>query len=196
MLAPAGRRGVNRLRSPGRGAEPPCGPAPPDERMLILVRTSLIVLFAAMTIALVVMALRLRDEEGPLDAEAVALQWVAEGVAQDARRDGDRWEVDVVRDDGSMVQVNLGDDLELRGLDEELGPAGTLARDELKGRARVRAVQAAFVETGPGYVVSVERDSPRRIKVRVRTGNGRQLGVVLDGKLRIVEVDSEDPRDE
>lgn len=164
--------------------------------MEILGRPSLFVLIATMTVAIVVLAFRLSDEEGPLDAEAVALQWVDDGVAQDSRRDGDRWEVDVVRGDGSMVQVNLGDDLELRGLDEELGPAGTLAPDELKGRPRIRAVRAAFAETGPGQVVSVERDSERRVKVRIQTKNGRYVGVVLDDSLRVVGVDSEDPRDE
>jgi hypothetical protein len=162
----------------------------------ILGRPTLFVLIAAMTLAIVVLAFRLRDEEGPLDAEAVAVKWVANGVAQESRRDGDRWEVDVVRDDGSMVQVNLGDDLELRSIDEELGPGGTLARDELKGRPRIRAVRAALADSGPGQVVSVERDSERRVKVRIQTRNGRYVGVVLDDALRVVGVESEDPRDE
>ena len=162
-----------------------------------LSRSTLFVLIAAMTAILVIVAFQLREEEGPLDAEAAAVQLVANGgVAQDSRRDGDRWEVDVVRHDGSMVQVNLGDDLELRSLDEELGPAGTLAPDELRGAARERAVEAAFAEIGPGQVVSVERDSPRRIKVRVRTGDGGNVGVVLDDSLRVLGVDTEDPRDE
>jgi hypothetical protein len=156
----------------------------------------LFAVFAAMTLAIVVLAFQLRDDQGPLDAQTVALELVRNGVAQESRRDGDRWEVDVVRDDGSMVQVNLGEDLELRSLDEELGPGGTLADDELKGAARLRAVEAAFAKTGPGQVISVERDSPRRIKVRVRKGNGDHLGVVLDDSLRLVEIDDEDPRDE
>jgi hypothetical protein len=150
----------------------------------------------AMTVALVVVAFRLSDEDGPLDAEAVAVRLVADGVAQESRRDGDRWEVDVVRDDGSMVQVNLGEDLELRSIDEELGPAGTLASDEVRGAARARAVEAAFAESGPGQVVSVERDSRREIKVRVQTPNGHQVGVVLDHRFRVVGVDSEDLGDE
>jgi hypothetical protein len=164
--------------------------------MGLLGQPTLFVLIATMTVALVVVAFQLRDDQGPLDAEAVALRLVANGVAQDSRRDGDRWEVDVVRDDGSMVQVNLSDDLELRSLDEELGPAGTLAPDELRGAARERAVAAAFAETGAGQVVSVERDSPRRIKVRVRKEEGRHVGVVLDASLRVLEVETEDPRDE
>jgi hypothetical protein len=162
----------------------------------LLGRTSLFVLIGAMTVGIVVLAFQLREEEGPLDAEAVAVGLVADGVAQESRRDGDRWEVDVVRADGSMVQVNLGEDLELRSIDEELGPGGTLARDELRGPRRVEAVRAAFEEIGRGQVVSVERDSPRRVKVRLQTKNGRYVGVVLDNRLRVVAVDPEDPRDE
>ena len=116
----------------------------------------------------------------------MALEFVAGGVAQDTRREGDRWEVDVVRPDGSVVQVSLGEDLELRGLDEEQGPAGTLADDELRGAARIRAVRAAFRETGPGEVVSVERDANRRIEVRVQTGGNRQKESELDHMFRVV----------
>jgi hypothetical protein len=159
-------------------------------------RPSLFLLFTAMMIAIVVLALRLRDDEGPLDAEAVAVEHVGDGIAQDTRREGDRWEVDVVRPDGSMVQVSLGDDLKLRGLDEELGPAGTLADDELRGAARARAVRAAFKETGPGEVVSVERDPNKGIEVRIQNGGQRQLEVELDQNFRLVEVDDEALGDE
>jgi hypothetical protein len=159
-------------------------------------RATLFIVFTAMMIAIVVLALRLREDQGPMDAEAVALELVGEGIAQDARREDDRWEVDVVRPDGSMVQVSLGDDLELRGLDEELGPAGTLAEDELRGPARARAVRAAFTETGIGKVVSVERDPGGEIEVRVRPGGGRQIEVELDRNYRVLELDDESLGDE
>ena len=159
-------------------------------------RASLFLLFTAMTVAIVVLALRLRDDQGPLDAEAVALELVGDGIATDSRREDDRWEVDVVRPDGSMVQVSLGDDLKLRGLDEELGPAGTLADDELRGARRARAVRAAFTESGIGKVVSVERDTGHGIEVRVRTGTRRQVEVELDRNFRVLEVDDESLGDE
>jgi hypothetical protein len=159
-------------------------------------RATLSIVFTAMTAAIVLLALQLRDDQGPLDAEAVAVKFVGNGIAQDARREDDRWEVDVVRPDGSMVQVSLGEDLELRGLDEELGPAGTLANDELRGPARARAVRAAFAETGIGKVVSVERDSGQEIEVRVRPGGGRQVEVELDRNLHVVEIDHESLGDE
>jgi hypothetical protein len=167
-----------------------------SEKLSAVGRATIFIVFTAMTIAIVVLALRLRDEQGPLDAEAVAVDLVGAGIAQDSRREGDRWEVDVVRPDGSMVQVSLGENLELRSLDEELGPAGTLAEDELRGPARQRAVRAAFTETGIGKVVSVERDTGQGIEVRVRTGSRRQIEVELDRNFRVVEVDDESLGDE
>jgi hypothetical protein len=167
-----------------------------SEKVSPVGRASLFIVFTAMMVAIVVLALRLRDEQGPVDAEAVAVEFVGDGIAQDSRREDDRWEVDVVRPDGSMVQVSLGDDLELRGLDEELGPAGTLAEDELRGPARARAVRAAFRETGIGKVVSVERDGGGEIEVRVRPGGGRQIEVELDRNYRVIELDDESLGDE
>jgi hypothetical protein len=167
-----------------------------SEKLSAVGRASLFILFTAMTAAIVVLALRLQDEQGPLDAEAVAVELVGDGIAQDSRREDDRWEVDVVRSDGSMVQVSLDDDLELRGLDEELGPAGTLADDELRGPARARAVRAAFREVGIGKVVSVERDTGQGIEVRVRPGARRQIEVELDRNFRVIEIDDESLGDE
>jgi hypothetical protein len=155
------------------------------------------VVIAAATIALVVMELRSDDEESTAwDAELVALGWVGTGVAQEPRRDGDTWEVDIVRDDGSMVQVRLGPKLELRDFDEELGPAGVPAHDELEGIARARAMRAAFEEVGPGRVVSVERDSPRQIEVGIRRPDGTQVEVELNHRFEVLETAQEDPRDE
>jgi hypothetical protein len=159
-------------------------------------RKTLFVIIVAMTIAIVVVALQLRDDHGRLDAEAVAVEYVAGGVAQDTRREDDRWEVDVVRPDGSMVQVNLGSDLELTSLDEELGPAGTLADDELIGEDRTRAVQAAFREVGPGEIVSVERRGHEAIEVRIQTGGSRQTEVELDPSFRVIELSEEALGDE
>jgi hypothetical protein len=160
--------------------------------MVRLIRAAVVSLFAAMIIALILIALAKSDQEVP-DAEAAALEWVGGGVAQQARRESGRWEVDVVRPDGSVVQVSLGDDLELLGLDEEAGPAGTLAPDELRGMGRMRAVQAAFAKTRPGQVTSVERDSSGEIEVCIRMSTGHQVEVELGHMLRVVKVDSDDP---
>jgi hypothetical protein len=161
-----------------------------------VVRNTIFLLIATMTVAAVVIGLELGEQTTLLDAELVALERISDGRVQESRRDNGRWEVDVVRPDGSMVQVNLGDELELRSLDEELGPAGTLAPDELRGRRRLGAVQAAFVETGPGQVLSVERDRNGDIDVRIRTRGDGLVQVELDRRFRVLEVKGEDPGDE
>lgn len=149
----------------------------------------------ATLVAIVVVRMGEDGQSNPANAETAALHWVGRGAALEPRREGNRWEVDVVRPDGSMVQVSLGDDLELLGLDEELGPAGTLAPDELTGTARRRAVRTAFAETRPGRVASVERDSSGQIEVCIRMRTGRQVEVELDHMFRVVEVESDDPCD-
>jgi hypothetical protein len=153
--------------------------------------------FAVLMVAILVMGFDRAEDANPLDAELAALEWVGgKAVSQVPRRDGDEWEVDVVRPDGSMVQVSLGENLELEGLDEEYGPAGTFAEDEATGRLRERAVLAAFEEVGTGEVVGVEREPAGHLEVGVLLRGGRQVEVELDSRFRVVEVQEEDPRDE
>jgi hypothetical protein len=149
----------------------------------------------ATLVAIVVVRVGEDEQSNPANAKTAALKWVGAGVAQEPRREGNSWEVDVVRADGSLVQVSLGDDLHLRGLDEELGPGGTLAPDELRGRRRARAVQAAFAATAPSQVTSVEQGLGGEIEVCLRTWTGRQVEVELDQALRVAEIDREDPCD-
>jgi hypothetical protein len=160
-----------------------------------VVWTTILIVFGAMTIALVLMGFELGEDANPIDAEVAALDAVGDGVSQVPRRDGDNWEVDVVRPDGSMVQVSLSKSLDLLGLDEEYGPAGTLAPDEARGPNRLRAVEAAFEEVGPGEVIGVERESRGRYEVGVLQRGG-QVEVELDRNFRVTEVEGEDPRDE
>lgn len=111
-------------------------------------RTSVIILSVALVTAAAELKLREDDDEGfsAAQAKAAALSWVGTGQAQAPRRDGEDWEVDVVRPDGSLVQVTLGDSLELRGFDEEFGPV-----------------------TRPGPTSSGERPAPGRSRPRTRT---------------------------
>lgn len=160
-----------------------------------MVWTTIFIVFGAMTVALLVTGLELGEETNPLNAEVAALDIVGDGVSQVPRRDGDNWEVDVVRPDGSMVQVSLSNSLDVLGLDEEYGPAGTLAPDEARGAARVRAVRAAFAEVGAGEVIGVEREPGGAYEVGV-VQRGGQVEVELDRNFRVTEVEGEDPRDE
>jgi hypothetical protein len=156
-----------------------------------------------LVVALIVLAARaLRGGDAPVNAsaaEAAALGWVGVGVAESPRRDSGEWEVDVVRPDGSLVEVTIGDQLELQGLDEELGPGRRPAHDEVRGPVRERAIRAAFAATGPGRVLSVERDSTRELEVtevNIRHADGVDVEVGLDSTLRVVEVESQHPGDE
>jgi hypothetical protein len=160
-----------------------------------VVWTTIFIVFGAMTVALVALDFEFGEDANPIDAEVAALDAVGDGVSQVARRDGDKWEVDVVRPDGSMVQVSLSKGLDVVGLDEEYGPAGTLASDEARGAARVRAVRAAFKEVGAGEVIGVERESGGRYEVGVLQRGG-QVEVELDRNFRVTEVEGEDPGDE
>jgi len=130
------------------------------------------------------------------DAETAARHWIEVGTVQPARLEDDQWEVDVLRRDGSLVEVTFDHRLELRDFDEELGPGGTWAHDEVRGPLRHRAILVALDETGPGHVSSVERDSPNEVEVNVRRRDGTQIEVELDAKLRVGEVELEDPGDE
>jgi hypothetical protein len=157
---------------------------------------TLLAFLAVTAVVMVLVGLDRRPEFGADDAEAAALGWVGAGFAQEPRRDGDEWEVDVIRPDGSMVEVTIGDALEMRGFDEERGAAGILARDEIHGPLRAAAIDAALMETGSGEALSVERDGPREIEVSVRTRDDLKVEVELDNSLRVLELEVEDPQDE
>jgi hypothetical protein len=94
------------------------------------------------------------------------------------------------------VEVTFDHELNFRDLDEEIGPGGRLAEDELRGAERQRAITAAFEVTGPGSVTSVERDSPNEVEVDVRFPNGIHIEVELDRNFHVGEVEDEDPGDE
>ena len=165
----------------------------------LIVRASLVLLLISIvTGSAAVLALTPSDPEvRARDVAPLAAGWVGVGETQPPRREGDRWEVDVVRPDGSVVEVTIGEARELLGFDEERGPAGGRAPDELTGPIRVRAVRAALRASGPGTVLGVEREPRGVIEVGVRRhGGGGRVEVDLDGELRVLEVEREDPADE
>jgi hypothetical protein len=148
-------------------------------------------------LALVASTLSSRDA-GPSDDDvaSAAAYWVGAGTPQAPRRDDDEWEVDVTRPDGSLVEVTLGRRLELLGLDEERARGGEPGPDELRGSRRARAVRAALAAAGPGRVLSAEPEPGGGIEVGVRHPEGAQVEVGLDHRLRVVEIEPEDHRDE
>jgi hypothetical protein len=156
--------------------------------------------FAIFVAVIVVMTfLALPRDEGqarPDDAEAAARHWVGSGTVQTARVEDDEWEVDVLRPNGSLVEVTFDHDLRLRNLDEERGRRGGPAHDEVLGPIRARSIRAAFAVTGPGRVTSVERDGPDEIEVNVSLPGGEHVEVELDALLHVGEVEDEDVADE
>jgi hypothetical protein len=161
-----------------------------------LFRKSMIALVVALLLASAAFQLRDDDESfSAADARIAALSWVGVGESETPRREGDSWEVDVRRPDGSLVQVTFDEDLQLRDFDEEFGPAGTPAADELKGADRARAIEATYRHVGPARIVGVERDPTGEVEVGIRMG-GDQIEVRLDERYRVIEVQPEDRGDE
>lgn len=136
------------------------------------------------------------DEPDAAEAQQAALLWTEAEVADTPRLRGNVWEVDVRRADGSLVEVTLGRDLDLRGLDEERGPGGVPAHDEVTGAARERAIAAARSASGPGPVRSVELERDGTIEVDVLRPNQTVVEVELDRRLEVKDVDEEEIGDE
>lgn len=131
-----------------------------------------------------------------LEASRVAANWVGVAETDKPRREGGEWEIDVVRADGSLVEVTIGDRMELLGLDEELGPGGGRAADEVTGSLRARAVRAALAVVPGGRAVGVERERDGELEVAIRRSSEARVEVGLDQRLRVIEVEPERPGDE
>lgn len=129
-------------------------------------------------------------------ARAVALNWTEAKRADRPRRVEEGWEVDVRREDGSLVEVSLDRSLRLRELDEELGRGGTPAHDAVVDAGRRRAIAAARHRSGGGWVRSVEREADGTIEVDFVTHEHTVIEVELDQRLRVKDVDEEELGDE
>ena len=157
---------------------------------------------AGIAIALAVLALSAfgpaaENEPDAAAAQRTALGWAEAELADAPRRVGDKWEVDVRRADGSVVEVTLGRELELHELDEELGPGGTPAHDQVVRPLRNRAIAAARPAAKvSGPVRSVERESDGTIEVDFLAPDRTVLEVELGRGLRVTDTDREDIGDE
>jgi hypothetical protein len=155
-----------------------------------------VITIAVAVLFLVGLATRAPDEPDAAAAQRVALHWAAAELADAPRRDGEGWEIDVRRANGSLVEISLGPRLELRELDEERGAGGTAAHDELTDELRTRAIEAARTVSGAGSVRSVERESDGSIEVDILAPDRTVVEVELDRQLRVTDLDEEDIGDE
>ena len=162
----------------------------------MLAPVALLALLGALAVLWITPLLPTEPHVGAREARQVAAGWVGREPAEPARQDEDGWEIDVRRDDGSIVEVTLGPDLELRELDEERGPSGVPAHDEVLGPLRQRAGRAARRATGTGGVRGVEREEDGSLEVDVVVGRTRTLEVELDAGLRVRDVEEEHILDE
>lgn len=130
------------------------------------------------------------------DASRAALQWIGTGSAEPVRRDGNGWEVDVRRPNGSVIEVALSANLRLRGFDEERAPDGRPAHDEITGHLRDRAIRAARRHAPEGVVRGVERERDGSIEVDIVRADRTVAEIELDQRLRITDTDEEQIGDE
>jgi hypothetical protein len=170
-------------------------PGADDPDTVVTRLTLILVATAAAAVALLTLLPR-EPEIGAEEAAAVAAGWVGAGAPQAPRRNGGEWEVDVVRRDGSLVEVTVGQQGQLLGFDEERAAGDRPPPDELTGPIRARAVRVALAAAGPGRVLSTERERGGGIEIAVRRADRTQVEVGLDPRLRILEIEREEPADE
>jgi hypothetical protein len=151
---------------------------------------------ALLVLALLAFSPGYGDDFDASAAQEAARNWTGFETTDPPRRSGDGWEVDVRREDGSVVEVNLGPKLELVELDEELGPGGTPAHDELQGERRARAIAVVHAHGFRGSARSVEQERDGTIEVDVVRSDMTVLEVDLDARLRVLRVSDEEFGDE
>lgn len=135
-----------------------------------------------LVVAVVVVLAGSAIDPGDADARATAAEaqdatynWVGVGTAETPRRQRRRMGGRRPPSGRIARRDHDRDRLELRELDEELGPGGSAAHDEVRGPLRRLAARAALDRTGPGRVLSVERDTSRErevMEVNLRRGDG------------------------
>ena len=133
-------------------------------------------------------------------ASKAALAETGGGKVTDSERDDDTggYEVEVTKDDGSEVDVQLDEQFQLLATDQDREDADDSGDDgaALTGATLDRASKAALAETGGGKVTDSERDGENgaTYEVEVTKDDGSQVDVRLDDRFKpvAVEPDRED----
>jgi uncharacterized membrane protein YkoI len=146
-------------------------------------------------------------------ASDAAIAEVGEGTVTEAERSDDpdhAYTVEVRREDGSDVDVELDDDYEVVRVDGAATGGGTSGSDseapssEPTGAAtgddapvsaddRSSAEKAALDAAGPGTVTDLDRsdDTDHAWEVEVTAADGRDVDVELDAQFAVVRIDSD-----
>ena len=126
-------------------------------------------------------------------ASKAALAETGGGKVTDSERDGQTYEVEVTKDDGSEVDVHLDQNYKVvvAETDSEDGDDNDDDRDErVQGADADRASKAAVAEAGGGKATEVERDGSG-YDVEVTKDDGTQVDVNLDERFQPSAVDAD-----
>jgi len=139
-------------------------------------------------------------------AARVAVEAAGGGTVLDVDRDsenGATWEVEVVKPDGSRVDVLLDalfraidvsaerESNEMRAPDKE--PNAADSEQPITGPEADQAAQAALKAAGGGSVLDVDRDSENGAtwEVELVKPDGSHVDVLLDAQFRVIDVGGE-----
>jgi uncharacterized membrane protein YkoI len=132
-------------------------------------------------------------------ATAAALSAAGGGTITDSERDGDRYEIEVRRDDGSGIDIELGRDFAViatepdDATDDDATDVDAPDADHrvLTDDERQRASAAALAETGGGEVLAIEVDGSG-YEVDVRRTDGSHVDIDLDATFAVIHTDIDD----
>ena len=147
-------------------------------------------------------------------ASEAALDEVGEGTVSEAERSDDldhAYSVEVRRDDGSEVDVELDDDFAVVRVDGATAgssqstrspsgsptdaPAAPVAGDDapISAADRASAEEAALDAAGTGTITDLDRsdDTDHAWEVEVTGADGRDVDVELDAQFAVVRIDSD-----
>lgn len=133
---------------------------------------------------------------GDLDrASRAALAEAGGGEVVDSERDDGRFEVEVLRPDGTRVEVTLDDSFAVvhSELDDHDDPDDDRP---VTGEELERVTQAALAETGEGTVTDAEQEADGTYEVEVRRADGTEVDLRLDEDLAVTHVRVDDDHDD
>jgi len=118
-------------------------------------------------------------------ASKAALAETGGGKVTDSERDDDTggYEVEVTKDDGSEIDVQLDEQFQLLTTDQDREDDDRGEQEQVQGADASRAEKAALAKTGGGTVTDIERDGTI-YDVEVTKRDGSEIDVTLDEQFK------------